>query len=246
MTPDDQQLLSAYLDGELSADKLSEVQNRLLIEPELQHHLNKLKKNDTAIKNTFDEITKDPVPESIQALLRPESRKVSSASSSKIGRILQNNHAFRYWPSAIAASFIVVINIFISQHYGNSDSLLEIDAAQPSEQLAHILSKNPSGSIITIDEHKVHTELSFLRADDTFCRQYAVYNSDAGLRAVSCYEKSTWINKVVSKANLKNSGTDTYQPASAEESKIIDDYIEANMQGVPLTQAEEKAELQDR
>ncbi|MEL7460726.1 MAG: anti-sigma factor [Pseudomonadota bacterium] len=89
--------LSAYLDGELSADQTREVDAMVAADPAVAAALERLMATDTAVKAAFDEMLTDPVPFELAAAIRsaPDPEVAPAATAAPRG--------FPGW-AAIAAS----------------------------------------------------------------------------------------------------------------------------------------------
>ncbi len=236
MTTDDETLLSAYLDGELPAEARAALARRLGDDEALQRLLAAMERNDERLKNTFDSINSDPLPQGLSDLLAQD-RAADTLQAAPVGAKMT---LLTRWPAALAASFTLALGVLIGQQFAGEAHVLEIDSIQPSAHLAEVLNRRESGSIASYEGSDIHMELSFVRRDGAVCRQYSVYRGERGLRAISCRENSQWSNKVVTPATLAGAAQGSYVPANAEESQAINAYIAKVMAGVPLADEEER------
>jgi anti-sigma factor RsiW len=141
MDKHDDELLSSYLDGELDAAKLRELEQRLATDEALQARLEALRGADRATRKWYAAVDARPMPASVLQLLagaepaaRPESSKVLAFPARGLRRFWQ-------MPVAIAASVALVAGFLVSKiaeqepDTGSSTAMLTVRTIAPDSGL---------------------------------------------------------------------------------------------------------------
>lgn len=246
MNKDDLELLSAYLDEELDPAETRALQQRLAQEPALQAQLDELKANDAALMDTFDAINQDPLPEGLANLLKEAPVEEPGDSGNKRVVALKPRRQTKLnWPAALAASITLALGFMIGQQYESNQrstpSPLLTQGLQPAKPLTQVLDHTHSGVEVMVDNISVLPELSFVRRDNTFCRQYRLRVGERGVRSIACLEQGQWSNVLSVQANTAKEDNPDYQAAAVGGDVLIHDYIRQYMQGIPLTTEQERA-----
>ncbi|XOV80312.1 MAG: anti-sigma factor family protein [Aestuariibacter sp.] len=207
MSPEDQELLSAYLDDELDQEQRSLVQRRLLSEPEFNAAYQKLQQVQQSLKQAYPDQQKTPVPEHIQQLLQDSDGPADRHP---------NTHSAKYpkvsWMLPLAAS---VAAVFIATSYLTNQESLEAD---PWPQVAQQLDTTQDMEITKINEHLSMVVLqSFSHVDGRRCREYQRKDDEQVVHAIACKSPQSWQREVVVEASLD---LQDYQTATKTPNKI--------------------------
>lgn len=217
---DDIELLSAYLDDELSKSERSTLEARLESESDLAEQLQVLKANDEAMRGVFNSINSAPLPTSIVDLLENENAKT------QVYTLPQRMNFTSMFGAAAACITLAVAFTLGYSHMGAKESDLQ-------DVLSHVASGETAGNI--------QAEFSFLTSDKKLCRQYLNSSAEKHTRSISCHTTDGW--KQVASVEIQDEAElDLYVPAGAD-SNALDDFINANISGAPLTESEEKEAL---
>lgn len=210
--------LSAYLDGELSAERRSAVESALGDRPDLRRRLDDLERLNRLLRPALDEITDAPMPDGVLDLLKGD----GPAGAASGGTVLP----FRRWPSfmkahgipmAMAASLALVAGVVIGsgQQQAGSDLFL---AAR--EDVLRALSTAPSAEDVVLDSGgTMQVIASFRAADGGYCREFAVHDPARTVEAIACNGDGSWQVKVAEFLPAGAAG-EGYAPASGGGSAL--------------------------
>ncbi len=239
MKIEDQELLSQYLDNELSTEQSIALKQRLLAEPELNAHLQKLKQVDRSVNSAFT-MEDEGMPEAFAELLQldPEEEKppvsevgtpakYAGKQDTKPGTS-KNGAQIWYLPVAASVAFVFIIATYLMPGGDNPnaafDAALNSSVAMQPTQLA--------------DETKFVVFQSFLNRQGQPCREYMLQSSNAQTHGVACKQGSAWQVLLESESTVHSDG---YLPASEEDSEITS-YLAEQVQQV-LTDSEEQERI---
>jgi len=231
MTNQDYQLLSQYLDGELSASTAQELRLRLIAEPELRASLEHLQKVNNRVKSAFDIPGADAVPARIVQMV--ENAETRSGQKFRQGRA--------GWAMAIAASLVAAIGLLLIPDPGQQSGDNIVDLASQDALLAHVLEHSPSrgaGWDVLADGRRVRPLLSFPHAQGSWCREYLMSRENNHWRGVACRSDGRWLTAVHSTEDVTSS-TDEYRPAGSSESSEVATFIATHSADIALSQSEE-------
>lgn len=147
ISEEDLALLSAFEDGELDGAQRSELQQRLLREPDLRSELESLRATDESLRDFARQIDTSPLPESIAGLVR----------------VAPGRSAVKLFAAA-AAVFVVTIGSYLLMPRS-----AEIDYAQ--------LSVLESGQRLAFGDSYLEVVASFQRLDGQYCRELMTRDS---------------------------------------------------------------------
>ena len=144
---EDLTLLSAFEDGELEGEQLSEFRHRLLQEPELRRELDAIRSTDERLRDYASWIDATPVPEQIAGLVRfPPGRSAAKLFA------------------AAAAVFVLTIGTYLI-----IPKELDIDYS--------LLTFMESGQRIDFGEDYLEVVASFQQLDGSYCRELITRDS---------------------------------------------------------------------
>lgn len=237
----DIELLSAYMDGQLSGDDKDVLESRLSKEPELKAVLIQLEVTERQLKETISEIDFAPMSDSLQRVLRQESFRTARnnpllALCSAIMDRARHLVADQMIP-ATAAVMVIVGAIYVSEfreekQYAPAE--LSLVSAESLQQLNNIVAGEAAGT----DDGMLVELLAFIRGEEVLCKQYSLERKNP-LQGIACFEMGEWQNvAIVQQSNrIEASG---YKPASSDLAPEINEYIVKNMVNGVLTVEDEK------
>ena len=226
-------LISAYLDDELSEDKKQLVERLKDSDPEFHALFEQRKKQNGLMRDAFQQVDQQPMPESILAMLE---------DTGKVTPLPKKPSSFLV-PVAMAASFLVVgiLTLYLSGvgiKDSESISVTDLHAALDSQL---------SGTVIDIEHEqydRLLVNLSFVDAEARYCREYFVAMGNApAVQTVACKTGNTWVTEIEQISNKRlqyGVGSDRYQPASGEAENQIDQYLDKHMHSDPLDKEQEQ------
>lgn len=227
MNDRDHELLSQYLDGELGASRVVELERRLAAEPALAAHLAQLQRVNTTLQSAFNYPGADTVPPQVTHMLETPAGNVVAFPQRRAAN----------WGLAVAASLLA------------ATGLLFFDTSQPGDQisvdtlLVEALETTPSraeGWELLADGRQMRPILSFHSDSEGWCREYLMADQDAYWRGVACRSDSTWVTAVraAEAPSALDSGAE-YRPAGAGDSQEVQNFVELHATGIALDASEE-------
>ncbi len=192
----DDELLSAYIDGELPNGEADALTERLAAEPELMQRLEALRSADGAVRDVYAAIEKTPLPASVLGLFD------ESQSETPAGNVIafpaRGMRRFFEVPVAIAASLALVAGFL-------GATLLRQDALSPppgdgfvagpvaaGSELHDLLESAPSGRSQDLSGRPAEVILTFADAGGDWCRQLRVGAEGRSIHGVACRRDAGW------------------------------------------------------
>ena len=257
---DDDELLSAYLDGELPADREAELERRLESDPGLALRLERLSEANAMLRDAFAPVIDEPMPETVldalgaHAASSPDARRDDTRGATVVDlgarRSAREPGAFP-WPLALAASVTlaigIVLGILIAPQSGGPEAglLASTGSVARGSELHDALETAPSGLAREVAAGlTVTTVLTFESRDGGYCRELAIAGADGSAAALVCRRDDGWQVEELSflPGPVPNGGQPggVFRPAG-QASSAIDAAIDERIVGDPLDSATEAA-----
>ncbi|RMJ04263.1 hypothetical protein DOQ08_01583 [Marinobacter litoralis] len=228
--------LSAFLDGELLAEEMQQMRERLAVEPALAARLSELSMVDQALQAHYGEIDDRPLPAAITQLLGVTDNQPEQPPNNVI-RLLLRERLRAHTGKAIAAA--LVGGFALAQWL----SLPTMDADASWREVAQVLESTPSGTNYTLASGEQLTpRLTFVNHDGEYCRQFRVQGDAGRSENIACRSGAgteEWDLAVRLELADTVSG-DRYQTASG--GSALDDTLDKMIAG-PLLAPEEERRL---
>ncbi len=244
------QLLNAYIDGELNSETRLSIELELKSNKELQIKLNNLKKVNKLLALAF------PISENIPEKLINNLNNVQEKSADiiNINRTKQSktNKTFSNWyPTAIAASIMLVLGILIGSNLNfltpdSKNSAMLAMTIQPNNALYSVLETTPSSSIIELsnpDNDKVFVKpiLSFKSNTGHFCREFDINSEAKNMTGVACRQSDlSWNLEVLLENSRHSTDENSFELASDRVEEVINSVIDELMLDNPISAENEK------
>lgn len=240
----DDEILGAYLDGELPEEQASGLAERLAREPRLRSRLEALRGADDATRAVFANLDEVPIPASVLGLFDAGSRKATADIVPFPRRIVQS---FTSMPVAIAASVALLAGFLVrdflrdtpepSGHFDLYEARVIDRETGLHDLLEHgisaekrVLSNAASGRVL----------LTFEDGSGDFCRQLEIEAGERSGQGVACRRGRNWQIEAFAFTGPR-SAAGAYRMASGETPKAIESTIDALIgRGDPLGPDEEK------
>lgn len=222
-------ILSAFLDGELSAQEMAQVQEAIAQDADIARRFNQLASVQALVGKQAALIDQVPMPASVLALLQEEQTNVVPLSRFRKARQQVTQRLREH--AALAASVALVVGFAGGQWLGGTgtDSTAAVFAA---------LESTPSGqTIVLADGGQVMARFSFVDPAARFCRQYQHQDSTGSSENLACRDQAGW-TLVASARSSALGGSDTYATASGP--RLLDSLLDVMMPGQALNQTEEQ------
>ncbi|HEY4081271.1 MAG TPA: hypothetical protein VGM81_11260 [Burkholderiaceae bacterium] len=166
--------LMAYVDGELDARARVEFEARLAADPALRESLAREQLLRAALRGAFDPVLNEPVPESLQALLKPPGAEVRDISAARRARI-----GWAAW-GGMAASLLV--GLLVGKNVGQQAP----QSLMVQGELAQALDQGLSGE----QRGNVTLKMSVMAQAGGVCRVFTLAReASAGL---ACRDDEGW------------------------------------------------------
>jgi len=262
---DDDDLLSAYLDGELPAAREAELERRLEKDPALALKLERLSAADATLRDAFASVDDEPMPQAVldaidahaggaQAEKSPDARRDDARGGTVVDlgarRRVREPGTFP-WPLALAASVTLAIGgllgYLVAPQSGAPEAglLASIGGVARGSELHDALEAAPSGAMREIAAGLTATPvLSFESRDGGYCRELAIAGAGGSAAALACRRDDGWQIEALSfLAGPAQSGGQPggeFRPAG-RASSAIDAAVDERIVGDPLDSAAETA-----
>lgn len=229
------ELLSAYLDGELPEEARARIDAALASDPAIAARLKALDAATRSFAAAIREADKAPMPAGVEDLLRPKTDNVVA--------FRQRKREQPKWvrPAAMAASLlalVVAVGLLGNGPGGAGERL--IIAAGPVDRtsaLHRALDRTPSAEAASIGVARVSPVATFRVAGGGLCREFLASQEAGAVRAVACRDDRQWTVKIAATEAASAGG---YQPASGPAA-AIGAYVDSAIEGDPLGPDEERA-----
>lgn len=235
MTTITDEMLSAFIDGELCAAQADEVRLALNTDPALRAQLARFERADATIREAASALANRQMPRSVLDMLSGNKVALAPLETDK-GASLGGS---RYWPTALAASIALVIGWSMSMFYqgvpqnNSASSGSPIAAlAAPGDPLFIGLETTPSGQSVALSEtgSSIQPVLSFASTNGELCREFITVDPNNTIHAIACRERDAWRIDFAIRSE-STADKDGYQTASASDAVLAGDYIAEVMAG---------------
>ena len=230
MTEQDYELLSQYLDGELSANARQSLEQRLAAEPKLRASLQRLQALDDTLKSAFSDPAIERAPAGVVALLERRGAQVVTLPRKRAAS----------WGFALAASLVVAVSALLIPRWGAD--ITPSGQAMIDPQLARVLEQVPSSGdrwAALPDGREVRPILSFQRHNGHWCREFMLAGNGSW-RGVACRSEGGWVSELLVSEQLAGSSSD-YRPAGANDSGRVAQYMRIHATDIALDAEQEAA-----
>lgn len=219
----DDQILSGFLDNELSAHEMNMVRDAIAEDERLAMRLAELSEVDMLVQQHAAQIDAMPLPDKLAQTLEQQST-ASVIPLSKQQKITRTSYKHIAIAASIAGLFAVGIGNMAQQHG------LE-------QTIANVLDHQLSGDTTVIGGNRTVTaQLSFVNTNGEYCRQYTLDVDQVTQSHIACKQDGTWQLKQSSK-QLSNIAQGYRLATSSPE---LDSYIDEHIDGQPLDRKTEQ------
>lgn len=227
-----EEMLMAYVDGELDPASAARVETALADDPELAAAVARERALRQRLRSAFDPIAEEPVPERLLAAARGEKARPQPAVSTSPRR----RGTWRYWGAMAAGILVGVLFGQALPDRGSGPWRSGADGVlMASGELAQALDKQlasaPAASTANIG-------LSFKASSGEYCRTFTTTQPRA-LAGLACRGSQGWYVPTLIEAQPASNGE--MRTASTALPPALLDQVDARMQGDPLDAEGERA-----
>ncbi|HET6629435.1 MAG TPA: hypothetical protein VFG91_06650 [Woeseiaceae bacterium] len=213
------ELLSAYLDGELPRAEAEELTRRLAREPALSERLEELRTMNRAAVAGFRAFDERPMPKRVLELLGENAAEGTAGNVVRFRQLPRLGEFFRL-PVALAASIALVAGLWLGglpARRGAPDDVAYASRIAESSALHAAFDRAASGEVIELGGDRHATPLlTFLSDGGGWCRQVRITGGPAPADALACRRHGQWQMELVTfGAATPAPGAGAYGQASA-------------------------------
>lgn len=228
------EVLSAYMDGELDEGETLEVRDAIEKTPALGERLAALMAADALVRKHAHALDRKPMPADVLRRIEqqpgaaeaeePESRVIHVDFLRRGCRYVQNH-------AAAAACLVLALGLVVFV-VGRMDG-----RAVPVTEYSSALASSTSGDTVMLDDaNMLVARFSFRDESDRFCRQYRLQTPAQSTENVACRDDNGWVVVASLDATLADGGE--YRPAS--QLPAMESLLDEMMAGEPLSLTEER------
>jgi hypothetical protein len=235
----DDEALSALIDGTLAREEAAALHGRLEREPELAARLAAMERANRAVREAYRRVVDEPLPQRTLDLLRAPARGDNVVA-------LAPRRALPAWfPHALAAGIALAVGLGLGFGVGQRASepaalFAASGSVEAGSPLYELLESVPSGAPRALDSTSTaEARLTFRTIDGDWCRELAVSSTAANNSALACRRGGEWRIELL---GVAPAGGELYRPAGAEAP--FQEAVDALIDGEALEPAAERALLE--
>jgi hypothetical protein len=252
LSNEDDELLSAFIDGMLPPGRAAVLKRRLEAEPALAARLKQLEHANAAVRDAYAPIAAEPLPQRVLDLIdaASDTTKARAGVADLAARRSIRGLRFAPLPVSLAAGIALAVGVslgyFVTSRGPAPDAALIANAGEIATGTALYDALETTASATTREIARgitVTPVLTFRSVDGDYCREIAIASGRGGGEALACRRDGGWRFEAVAfaAATSTNGG---FRPAS--RSTVIDAAIDERIAGDPLDSSVEKAVIEQR
>jgi hypothetical protein len=243
MNPIDDDILQAYVDGELDAASAARIEAALAHDAALARRVQQARDVRAQLRAAFDPVLDEPVPARLSVLLQPRSAQAAIPAAPRVvpmgGHGATRRRVTRRWfvPSAALAASVALLAVALWWWQPGGD-LVRMQGGQSfaagalTRALDETLASEPKANA------PVAIGLSFRSSDGRICRTF-VLRSPPARAGLACHESAGWALPVLTAATLPEGG-ELRQAASALP-PAVQAAVDARLRGNVFDAQQERA-----
>lgn len=258
------EILTAYLDGELAVDDIADVARQIDSLPKLARRIKNLRRNDASIAQAYHAIDSKPMPAGILDMLDKFPQSQGKEPVEGVATVLPFKKKSTIlsqapmWQMAMAASVMLFVGLGagrylvppepasaeIIQAHENILAQQNTGIIGPENSLFAVLESQPSAIPVTLaasGDTVVLPSMTFKTGDNRYCRAYSVIGQESSSKNVACRLENAWVVKIsVGSAGTSVSQDGLYQTASGEDNPAVTSVIRNLIKGDALDADDEQ------
>jgi hypothetical protein len=224
--------LSAFLDGELDATQLIEIRSRAERDLAINAKLERMRKTDDLVRAAFDTPMQEGVPDRFTAAIDKGLAPIADPALSR--PVAVNDNAKWWWSTGGAVAASLALGLLLgSQTLQNRDSEAALFIA---------LNSTPSATTTSLESgQKLTPQLSFARIGGGYCRSFTLSRADTSKAGLACKAGGRWSIEALIPAKAAGSADLGYVTAEGPALPGLDEIISELRTGDPLEKVAEGA-----
>jgi len=251
------EVLSAYIDGELSPEEMERVRAAIDRDEALAARLRDFSRVDELLAEFSSAIDREPMPARVLELLDPpRTGSETRGTAVQEARILSLPRRPWYRTAgalALAASVVLALAVGLQQESGRDrgaglDSLVRTGPVPESAALHHALQETASDNAYAAADEagpSVTPVLSFVSTRGEYCREFRVDAQGQAARGLACRRDDRWEVLRLAAAGAANDGKDAYATAASSVNADFEAFVDALVADAPLGAEAEARLLRD-
>ena len=245
MNPIDDDILQAYVDGELDAASAARIDTALAHDAALARRVQQARDVRAQLRAAFDPVLDEPVPTRLSALLQPPSAQSATPATSPVmpaggHGATRGRTTHRRWfvPSAALAASVTLLAVAFWWWQPGGD-LVRMQGGQSfaagalTHALDEALASEPKANA------PVAIGLSFRSSDGRICRTFVLHTPPARA-GLACHSDTGWVLPVLAAATPPEGGGELRQAASALP-PAVQAAVDARLRGNVFDAQQERA-----
>ncbi|HEV2623250.1 MAG TPA: hypothetical protein VGU65_14360 [Frateuria sp.] len=232
----DEETLQAYVDGELDPSATARIDAALGHDEELARRVREARAVRARLRDAFDPVLDEPVPERLSALLQPRGQRVRSGGGHRAEAMRRRGHRWRAASVALAASVVLAAAILWWWRTGSAMVRMQdgraFAAGGLERALDHALASEPDARAA------VAIGLSFRSSDGQVCRTF-VLRTPPARAGLACRGDAGWSLPVLVPAARPQGGE--LRQAASGLSPQVQAAVDARLSGEVFDARQERA-----
>jgi hypothetical protein len=226
----------AYVDGELDAAGVAEIETAMAADPELAERVARQADLRAATRHAFAGVLQEAVPERLlrAAGALPEGAEVIRPDFQNAAKPTRGKRAAPFYWMAIAAS--LVVGVLVGRALDPAPFAAGPGGLQARGDLASALDHKPSA-----EAGVVRIGLSFRNGERAYCRTFQMDRE--ALAGLACREGDRWMVRMTAASKGGPGGGDGYRMAASAIPAAVLSSVDETIVGEPLDAAQEREAL---
>lgn len=237
MTPIDDDILQAYVDGEIDAEAAAQVDAALAHDATLAVRVQRMREVNDRLRTTFDAVLDEAVPAHLSAMLQPRPATVTPIAP-RAGSTRRGASGRRWFlPGAALAASVALLAVALWS-WRSHDDLVRMHGGQTfaAGALNHALDESLASEPDA--QAPVAIGLSFRSAEGHICRTFVLRAAPARA-GLACHEQTGWTLPVLSV--MAPSGSGDLRQAASSMPGAVQDAVDARLRGDVFNAQQERA-----
>jgi len=242
------ELLAAYVDGELEGAELAHVEQAIAEDHRIAQRVARQRALRERLRGAFDDALHEPVPQRLLQAARlgaaATPAQIIDLAQVRAARARRNGAARKAFPRRVAVAASLVVGLLagvLIQRFSASGDLTELHEGTLlargalTRALNEQLASNASGG------GAVQVGLSFKAKNGHFCRTFAI-NAASSLAGLACREQDQWQVLTLTGTQSQNADSQHLRMAASALPPVLLQAVNERISGEPLdAQAESRA-----